>query len=234
VEREVDRQGGRGPAPRPPTSRSSRAQEAGPGEAGAGERPGKRTFDLAVASLLLFLATPVFALCALLVRLGSRGPVFFGHRRLGREGRPFLCLKFRTMVEGAEEWLNDDEALRREYRKNGFKLSTERDPRVTRVGRWLRKTHLDELPQLVNVLRGEMSLVGPRPIVEDELAHYGPLAEELLSLRPGVFGPWTALGPERPNYPERCGVELDYVRRPSLRRDIVLLVRNLQAVIRGQ
>ena len=201
---------------------------------GTGEYPGKRIFDCIASGTLLVLAFPLFALCALLVRLGSKGPVLFGHRRLGRDGEAFECLKFRSMVVGAEDLLEEDRQLRDAHRQNGFKLPTEDDPRVTRVGRFLRKTHLDELPQLLNVLRGDMALVGPRPIVEEELELYGAGARQLQRVRPGIFGAWTALGHARPGYPRRCDVELNYVRDMSLQQDIELLLRNFFVVLKGQ
>ncbi len=196
--------------------------------------PGKRALDVVGAAALLVLTAPLVALCAVLLKLSSRGSVLFGHRRCGRNGEAFECLKFRTMVEDAEKWLDEDGHLRAAHRRNGFKLPTDDDPRVTRLGRLLRRTHLDELPQLLNVLRGEMSLVGPRPIVEEELEIYGDRGEELLSVRPGIFGPWTALGRRRPQYPERCNVELSYGFSASLRRDVGLLLRNLVVVLKGQ
>ncbi len=195
---------------------------------------GKRAFDILAAAVLLVLAAPLLLVCAALIKLTSRGPVIFRHRRCGVGNRPFWCYKFRTMVHDAEEWLDEDEELRRLHRENGFKLPRARDPRITSVGHFLRYTHLDELPQLWNVLRGEMSLVGPRPIVEEELRYFGAGAEELLTVRPGIFGEWTALGRDRPRYPERVDVELDYARAPSLRRDVSILLRNLPVLVNGQ
>lgn len=196
--------------------------------------PGKRSLDVLGSTLLLILTSPLLGLCALLLKLSSKGPVLFGHRRCGRNGESFECLKFRTMVENAEEWLDEDGQLRAAHRENGFKLPTDHDPRVTPLGRVLRRTHLDELPQLLNVIRGEMSLVGPRPIVVEELELYGERAEEFLSVRPGIFGPWTALGKKRPQYPERCDVELSYRSSASLASDIGLLLRNVVVVFKGQ
>jgi exopolysaccharide production protein ExoY len=117
---------------------------------------------------------------------------------------------------------------------NGFKLPELEDPRVTRVGRWLRRTYLDELPQLVNVIGGDMSLIGPRPIVSEELDQFEPCGSELLSVRPGLFGAWTSLGRRRPPYPERAGVELEYVRRRTMTMELIILFRSVRAVIEGQ
>ncbi|MBV9775151.1 MAG: sugar transferase [Gemmatimonadetes bacterium] len=198
------------------------------------EQPYRRALDVAGASLLLLLALPLLLLGALLVLVGSGRPVFFGHRRVGRGGRPFRCWKLRTMTHGAELWLALDPQLRERHLSNGFKLRLHEDPRVTRVGRLLRRTHVDELPQLFNVLGGSMSLVGPRPVVEDELAHYGDAAEELLATRPGIFGAWTSRGRERPSYPERARLELAYVRTRSTTSDLRILLRSVPVVLRGQ
>lgn len=195
----------------------------------------KRAFDVVVTLLLLVPAFPFLLVSALLVKLTSRGPIFFGHTRLGLGGRTFRCLKFRTMVDGAEAWLDADPELKARHRRNGFKLPRGEDPRVTKVGRFLRYTHLDELPQLLNVLRGDMSLVGPRPIVTEELEHYGDWKDEFLSIRPGIFGPWTAKGGTRPGYPERAEVELSYPRsRSGVWGDLIILIRNLPVLLNGQ
>lgn len=194
----------------------------------------KRIFDLLGAGILLLLSLPLFFLAAAGVRLSSRGPLLFGHRRVGKNGRGFRCLKFRTMVVDAEEWLDRDPDLREKHRGNGYKLPRTQDPRVTSVGHFLRFTHIDELPQLINVLKGDMSLVGPRPLVEEELEWYGEEKERLLSIRPGVFGPWTGQGKGRVSYPERVEVELGYVRDHSVMGDIGILLKNVPVVLTGQ
>jgi exopolysaccharide production protein ExoY len=161
-------------------------------------------------------------------------PVLFGHRRLGQGGRVFRCWKLRTMRVDAEKVLRLRPELKRLHRQNGFKLPASRDPRIVPGGRWLRKTHLDELPQLFNVLLGDMSLVGPRPIVPEELELFGRDAKTLLSVRPGIFGAWTSLGRRRPPYPERARVEVEWVRRRSARGDALILLRSVGVVLRGQ
>src|SRR5690606_36998227 len=196
--------------------------------------PVKRAFDILVSLALIVLSLPLFALIALAVKLSSPGPVVFGHARCGRMGRSFRCLKFRTMVADAEEWLERDPELNDAHRRNGFKLPLRSDPRVTRIGSLLRFTHLDELPQLLNVLKGDMSMVGPRPIVEEELEWYGRWAGELLSVRPGIFGPWTAQGKRRANYPERARVELGYVWNGTFLGDCGILLRHLPILLAGQ
>ncbi len=187
-----------------------------------------------MATALLAIAAPILLIAALAVKLTSRGPVLFGHRRCGKDGVAFMCLKLRTMVSDAEAWLERDPALREEHRRSGFKLPRMRDPRVTRIGHLLRFTHLDELPQFFNVLRGDMSMVGPRPVVPDELAWYDGRRGQLLSVKPGVFGAWTAQGRHRPDYPARVEVELSYIDNTSLWRDLRILARNVPVVFTGQ
>ena len=194
----------------------------------------KRTFDLVGASILLVLSLPLLLLAAVGVKLSFSGPVFFGHERVGKGNKPFRCLKLRTMVVDAEKWLESDPELKNRHRGNGYKLPRTEDPRVTSLGHFLRFTHLDELPQLINVLKGEMSLVGPRPLVEEELKWYGEKRDELLSVRPGIFGAWTCQGKHRVDYPARAEVELEYVRDHSLAMDAAILLKNLPVVLTGQ
>jgi lipopolysaccharide/colanic/teichoic acid biosynthesis glycosyltransferase len=193
----------------------------------------KRAFDVIVASVMLCLALPLFLLSAIAVRLTSKGPVLFEQQRWGRNGVLFRCLKFRTMVVDAEDWLLSDPDLQVMHKKNGFKLGSHQDPRVTELGQVLRKTYLDELPQLVNVILGDMSLVGPRPIVEEELEWYGDDKAEYLSVRPGVFGAWTAQGRQRVEYPARASVELSYVRDATILRDAQVLLRHIPVLMVG-
>ena len=195
----------------------------------------KRTLDVvASASALLFLA-PLLLIISALVMLDG-GPAVFGHKRVGRDGRPFRCLKFRSMVTDAGEALakllrEDPEAARlwAETRK------LPRDPRITRIGRFLRATSLDELPQLVNVLRGEMSLVGPRPVVQDELdEHYGVAAASYLSVRPGITGLWQISGRSDTTYAERVALDCRYVREFTFWGDLRILFRTVPAVLFGR
>ena len=192
----------------------------------------KRAFDIAASAAGLLLLSPLFALLAIAIRLESPGAVLFRHERIGRHGRKFQCLKLRTMSSDAEEVLRADRAMYEEYRRNHYKIPDAQDPRVTRVGRFVRRTSLDELPQLLNVLVGEMSLVGPRPVVEEELEHYGNARGLLLSVRPGITGAWAVSGRHGVGYPERCELELAYVRRWTLGKDVSALVRTVGAVAR--
>ena len=193
----------------------------------------QRAFDVICALLLLVALTPLLLIAALAIYFTGR-PVFFGHRRLGLNGQPFLCWKLRTMTVDAEAQLDREPDLRERHRRNGYKLPLGEDPRITLVGRVLRRTYIDEIPQLYNVLRGEMSLIGPRPIVEAELRNYGKRGPELLRVKPGLIGAWTSLGRARPNYPQRAYLELDYVNRRSLIRDLRILLRSVPVVLRGQ
>jgi exopolysaccharide production protein ExoY len=193
-------------------------------------RLAKRAFDIAVSAVAIVVLAPVFLLLGLLVALESGWPVFFGHRRVGRRGRIFKCWKFRTMRKDAEELLRNDPDLYDIYVANNYKLPLELDPRVTRVGRFLRKTSLDELPQFFNVLVGEMSLVGPRPVIPEELEWYGEKAGEFLSVRPGITGRWQVMGRSRIGYPERVEVELDGIRRGSFWSDLAVLLQTVRAV----
>ena len=193
-----------------------------------------RAVDVFLALVLIVVTAPLLVAAMGTLALTAGRPVLFGHRRLGQGGRVFRCWKLRTMRVDAEKVLALRPGLRRLHRRNGFKLPASRDPRIVRGGRWLRKSHLDELPQLFNVLAGDMSLVGPRPIVADELELFGRDARTLLSVRPGIFGAWTSLGRRRPPYPERARIEVDWVRRRSARRDVAILLRSVGVVLRGQ
>jgi lipopolysaccharide/colanic/teichoic acid biosynthesis glycosyltransferase len=194
----------------------------------------KRTLDLAVATVGLVVAAPLMAAIAVALKLESPGPILFGHIRLGRNGKPFGCLKFRSMRVGAHGELMASPELKRRYVENDYKVPLESDPRVTRIGRFLRKSSLDELPQLFNVLIGSMSLVGPRPIVREELRWYADQAAVLLSVKPGVTGVWQVQGRSRIGYPDRTKVELEAIRSRSFWRDLKILMRSVPAVMNAR
>lgn len=194
----------------------------------------RRVVDIVGAAFLLVLAAPLLLAGVVVVAATSGRPIFFGHVRLGKGGRPFRCWKLRTMAVDAEAELDRSPDLLANHRANGFKLPNGSDPRVTRWGRPLRRTYVDEIPQLFNVLAGSMSLVGPRPIVPAELDLFGPERGDLLSVKPGVFGAWNSLGRERPAYPERAELELSYVRERRVSDDLRILVRSVVAVLQGQ
>ncbi len=184
----------------------------------------KRGFDLIGASLALLVLAPLMVLLAIAIRLDSRGPAFFRQMRIGRKGQPFQMLKFRTMNAGADEE-KDELNLRNEAREGLFKISD--DPRITRMGRFLRRTSLDELPQLLNILMGEMSLVGPRPLIHEEDELIQGWGRGRLDLVPGVTGPWQLLGPHRVSLDEMVKIDYIYVGRWSVWTDIKILLRTV-------
>ena len=195
----------------------------------------KRVLDVVVAGLALLAILPILGLLALLVATTSRGPVLHRQRRYGHGGSSFELLKFRSMHPDAEERLAEvlaaDPALAAEYRER-CKLA--RDPRVTCIGAILRRTSLDELPQLVNVLRGDMSLVGPRPIRDHDLEHYGPdAARVMLQVPPGLTGPWQVSDRARVRMAERIAMDVAYARTRTLGTDLRILARTPWAVLRG-
>jgi exopolysaccharide biosynthesis polyprenyl glycosylphosphotransferase len=189
----------------------------------------KRAFDLVATSVGLLAVSPILAAVAIAVRVDSKGPIFFRQVRVGRDGKHFRIYKFRSMVEGAEEQRDALYALN-EVGEGMFKISA--DPRVTRLGTFLRRTSLDELPQLFNVIRGEMSLVGPRPLVVDEDAQVLGLDRSRLHLTPGMTGPWQVLGSRVPMQ-EMVGIDYLYVSTWSLWSDMKLLVRTVRHVLRS-
>ena len=189
---------------------------------------GKRALDLLGVLILLLAATPLLVAVALLVRLETPGPTLFKHRRLGRHGRLFWCLKFRTMYVDAEARLSRDPELRQRFEER-YKL--DQDPRVTPLGHFLRRTSLDELPQFFNVLMGEMSLIGPRPIVPPEIEKYGEYGAELLTVTPGLGGLWQASGRSSITYEERVALDMAYIDHRSLVLDGWLLWQTAVAVL---
>ncbi|MBA2244400.1 MAG: sugar transferase [Gemmatimonadetes bacterium] len=194
----------------------------------------KRVLDIAISAVLLLLLAPLMLIIAAAIRWTSPGPVLFRQVRVGKNGRLFKIIKFRTMRSDAEAALTADPVLYAAYVANDYKLPPESDPRITPQGRWLRKTSLDELPQLFNVLRGEMSLVGPRPVVPNEIAHYGDRAAKFCSVPPGLTGAWQVFGRSDLHYPARCDVELAYVQTWSLSQDLVILFKTVGAVLSGR
>ena len=190
-------------------------------------RLAKRAFDLVGATLGLIVVAPLFAAIVAAIRLDSRGPVFFRQTRVGREGRHFEILKFRSMCVDAEERKAD--LLHLNETSGLFKIGD--DPRITRVGRFLRKTSLDELPQLINVWRGDMSLVGPRPLVLDEDAQVAGFDRARLALTPGMTGHWQILGSARIPMEEMVGIDYLYVANWSLWTDVKILLRTVPYVV---
>ena len=192
----------------------------------------KRLFDLVMGCLLIVFLAPLMLFIAALVRLDG-GPALFGHRRVGPDGGSFRCWKFRSMVPNAEQALADvlqsDPAARQEW-SDDFKLKA--DPRITPIGRFLRVSSLDELPQLFNVLTGEMSLVGPRPIVTEEIERYGKAFESYCACRPGMTGVWQVSGRNRVDYPRRVFYDQQYAADWSFALDLSILCRTVIVVSR--
>jgi len=193
---------------------------------------GKRFFDIVFAALVLTIFSPLYFVIALLVLISSRGSIFYIHPRVGLHGRQFNCVKFRTMINGAdqalEEHLNSCPISRAEY-EAFFKLK--QDPRITKIGKILRTTSLDELPQFWNVLVGDMSVVGPRPLVQEELVKYGSAIDRVLNVRPGIAGLWQVSGRNDIPYAKRVIMDASYVRRMSLGLDVWLIFKTILVVI---
>ncbi len=194
----------------------------------AGYAFAKRSFDLLIGVLLLVCSLPLWLVAAVLIRLGSRGPVVYGQVRIGKDGKAFTCFKFRTMIDGAHEQRHELLCLNR---MDGPVFKTPDDPRVTRAGRWLRKTSIDELPQLINVLRGEMSIVGPRPQSPDEVERYGPYDWGRLAVKPGLTCIWQVSGRCLIDEATRMQMDLEYVRRAGFLFDCGIVLRTVPAVI---
>lgn len=189
-------------------------------------------FNQTVAVLLLIALSPLMALVAALIWRRDGAPILFAHYRVGKDGKLFRCLKFRTMLRNSEQLLADllqnDPAARAEWEREQ-KLAN--DPRITGVGQFLRKTSLDELPQLFNVIRGEMSLVGPRPITVAELTRYGKVRWHYVSVRPGMTGLWQVSGRNNTTYDERVALDQRYVEQRSLVGDIGILFKTVRVVM---
>ncbi|HEX2706950.1 MAG TPA: sugar transferase, partial [Solirubrobacterales bacterium] len=191
----------------------------------------KRGMDLVVSGVLLALLSPLLALAAVAILLDTGRPVFFRQRRAGKDGEPFTMLKFRTMVVDAEQRLGELVDLAK-LEQPAFKILD--DPRITRTGRLLRRTSVDELPQLINVLRGDMSLVGPRPEEESVVALYDERQRGRLAIKPGLTGPMQVYGRSDLTFEERLAMERDYLDNLSLLTDLAILLRTPRAVIRGE
>jgi exopolysaccharide biosynthesis polyprenyl glycosylphosphotransferase len=188
----------------------------------------KRALDVAACAVALILLSPLFALIAIWIRIRDGGPILFRQTRIGEQGRPFDVVKFRTMVADAEQRLAELEASN-EIRGHAFKVTD--DPRVTRTGRTLRALSLDELPQLWNVLRGEMSLVGPRPPLPSEVDAYDVWHRRRLSMKPGITGLWQVAARREPEFDQWVRMDLDYIDRWSLWLDVKIIVRTIPAVL---
>ena len=194
----------------------------------------KRFLDISTALFALVIFSPIFLLISLFYLFGdNKGPVFYQQRRIGQNHEEFGIYKFRSMVVNAEEKLYADKDLYAKFVENGYKLPTEEDPRITKFGAFIRKTSLDELPQFINILIGDMSIIGPRPVVERELVEYGDRVDEFLSVKPGAMGLWQASGRSEIQYPERADLEISYVEHANLWFDFKILFMTVLAIFKG-
>jgi exopolysaccharide biosynthesis polyprenyl glycosylphosphotransferase len=188
----------------------------------------KRAIDIVGSIILLILVAPLMLVVILAIRIDSPGPAVFRHRRVGRSGQEFRIYKFRSMIQGAEELQSELEPLNE---ADGPLFKIRDDPRLTRVGRFLRRTSIDELPQLFNILRGEMSLVGPRPGTPEEVEKYEPWQRERLSIWPGLTGLWQVSGRSNVPFAEMCQLDIYYIENWSLSLDLRILLRTIPYVI---
>lgn len=192
----------------------------------------KRVIDCILSIMALIILSPIYLIIALAVKIDSPGPIFFKHTRIGKNGKTIKIYKYRTMVTNAEELIKQFTPEQMKEYKENFKL--ENDPRITKVGKFLRKTSLDELPQLLNIVKGELALIGPRPVVKDELEKYGENAEKFLSVTPGLTGNWAVSGRSNTTYEERMEMELWYVDNISFKTDIQIFFKTIVAVIKKE
>lgn len=191
----------------------------------------KRFFDIICSLLVIVILSPVFIILGIIVKCTSKGPVFYSHKRIGKNGKEIGIIKFRSMVKNADRMLNDfTEEQKKEFKEN-FKLQN--DPRVTKFGKFLRRTSLDELPQLFNILSGSISIVGPRPVTQEETLLYGKDRDTLLSVKPGLTGLWAVSGRSSISYDERIKLELQYVRECSLWYDFKIIFKTIIPVFKG-
>lgn len=192
----------------------------------------KRSMDVMLVTAALIAFSPIFVLVAILVKLSDGGPIFYGHMRVGRGQRMFPCLKFRTMVPNSAEVLEKhlafDPVAREEWLES---RKLKNDPRITPVGKVLRRSSLDELPQLLNILRGDMSIVGPRPVVVDEIKKYGSDAIYYIQARPGLTGPWQVSGRNDVSYESRVAFDRNYVENWSIWTDVAIIAKTVPAVL---
>ena len=192
----------------------------------------KRFFEIIFSLFIIIFSFPIFIFLAFLIKLSSKGPIFYDQTRLGKNKKPFKCIKFRTMSEESDDILKNllmkDNVLREEFEKT---QKLKNDPRITPIGKFLRKTSLDELPQFLNVLKGEMSIVGPRPIIEEEKVRYGKNLDKVLSIKPGITGLWQVSGRNNLSYERRVFLDLIYVNDRNFYMDFNILIRTIGVVL---
>ena len=192
----------------------------------------KRTIDILGALIGLVLLSPIFLIVAIAIKLDSKGPIIFGHNRKGLHGKDIKVYKFRTMYENSQEIFNNFTKEQKEEFYKNFKL--ENDPRVTKIGDFLRRTSIDELPQLINILNGSMSIVGPRPIVQKEIDLYGDYANKLFTVVPGLTGYWQANGRSDTTYEERIKMDMYYIDNRGFWLDFKIIIKTFGSVLKGE
>lgn len=192
----------------------------------------KRVIDVILASVALILLSPLFAIIAIAIKIDSKGPVFFAHKRIGKNGKIIKLYKFRSMVINAEELIKSFTPEQMKEYKENYKLTN--DPRITKVGKFLRKTSLDELPQLINIINGDLSIIGPRSVIADELEKYGTNKDKFLSVTPGLTGYWAANGRSNTTYEQRMEMELYYIDNLSLKMDIKVFFKTILSVVKKE
>jgi lipopolysaccharide/colanic/teichoic acid biosynthesis glycosyltransferase len=192
----------------------------------------KRTVDIVVSLFLLLLAGPLLLAIAVLIKLEDGGPVFFSQTRIGQNGSEFKMFKIRSMVLGAEQRLQD--LLGKNKHRDGVTFKIQDDPRITRVGKWLRKFSFDELPQLYNVLIGDMSVVGPRPPLPREVAKYSPADRRRLAVKPGITCIWQISGRAEIDFSGQVQLDVDYIEKQNIWTDLLILTRTIPAVLSGK
>ena len=192
----------------------------------------KGTIDILGALIGLVLLSPIFLIVAIAIKLDSKGPIIFGHTRKGLHGKDIKVYKFRTMYENSQEIFNNFTKEQKEEFYKNFKL--ENDPRVTKIGDFLRRTSIDELPQLINILNGSMSIVGPRPIVQKEIDLYGDYANKLFSVVPGLTGYWQANGRSDTTYEERIKMDMYYIDNRGFWLDFKIIIKTFGSVLKGE
>ncbi len=189
----------------------------------------KRAFDIVASFLGIIFLSPIFVIIGIAIKLDSKGKIIFKHKRIGKNGKEINIYKFRTMCNNAQDMIKDFTPEQEKEYKENFKLKN--DPRITKVGNVLRRTSLDELPQLFNIIKGDLSIIGPRPVIEEELEKYGENKEKFLSITPGLTGYWAANGRSETSYEKRMEMELFYVDNMSFKLDSEIFKSTVNSVI---
>lgn len=189
----------------------------------------KRTSDVVISSVTIIILMPLLLLIGILIKIDSKGPVMYKQKRIGKNGKYFMIYKFRTMVTDSQNFKKYFSSEQMKEYKENYKVKD--DPRITKIGKILRKTSLDELPQLINILKGDLSIIGPRPVVDSEIEKYGIHKDKFLSVTPRLTGNWAANGRSCTTYDERMKLELDYVDNMSFKKDMQVFVKTIITVL---